>query len=99
MALFDKTPEIPRQKFKEILKKTEIKPAQGRPLSERQRVDLGQKILRGRVGDAISKSEYSRTLNKLRSEKINEQDFAKKYKMGKEIKFLQELEKKPDLPK
>jgi hypothetical protein len=47
-----------------------------------------------RLGSSISKPEYQRTLNKLRSEKMMEDDFTKKTKLGKEIKFLTELEKK-----
>jgi hypothetical protein len=98
MSLFDKKPEIPRPQFKEILKKSNIKIGSGKQLSERQKANIEQRDFPKRFGSTISKGEYARTLNRLKGEKINERDFVRKTKLGKEIKFLQELEKKPDLP-
>jgi len=93
MPLFDKKSEIPRHQFKDILKKTDVKIG-GRQLSSREKTLMEKKDFPKRFGSSISKSEYSRTLNRLKSEKMNEQDFTKKIKKGKEIKFLEKLEKK-----
>lgn len=99
MSLFEKQPEIPRAQFKDILKKSDIKIGQGRQLSSREKENIESRDFPKRFGPAISRSEYARTLNRLKSEKTTEQDFVRKMKLGKEIKFLQEIEKKPDLPK
>jgi DNA-binding IclR family transcriptional regulator len=47
-----------------------------------------------KLGSTISKSEYERTIRNLQSQKMVEQDFSKKYKLTKKIKYLKELEKK-----
>ena len=94
MPLFDKRPEISRSQFKDIIKKSDIKIGQGRQLSQREKERIEKIDFPKRLGVTISKSEYNRTLNKLKSEKINEQDFIKKNKIGRELKFLKDLEKK-----
>jgi len=99
MSLFEKRPEIPRSQFKDLLKKSDIKIGQGKQLSERQRGMIEKRDFPKRLGSSISQGEYARTLNRLKSEKMGEQDFIRKTKLGKEIKFLKELEKGPDLPK
>jgi hypothetical protein len=99
MPLFDKKPEIPRSQLKNILKKTDVKIGSGRQLSDRQKSMIEKRDFPKRFGSSISKSEYSRTLNRLKTEKRESPDFVKKIKIGKEIKFLEELEKKEDLPK
>ena len=99
MSLFEKGPEIQRSQFKDLLKKTDIKIGQGRQLSQRQKVRIEERDFPKRFGASISEGEYKRTINRLKSEKFNEQDFIKKTQLGKEIKFLKELEKGPDLSK
>jgi hypothetical protein len=99
MALFDKQPEIPREKLKEMLKKSDIKIGQGKGLSDRQKESIESRDFPKKFGASINHSEYTRTINRMRMEKANEHDFAKKAKMGKELKFLQEIEKKGEAPK
>jgi len=99
MPLFDKRPEIPRSQFKEILKKADVKIGQGRQLSNMERERIEKVDFPKRFGSSISQGEYKRTINRLNVAKRDEQDFTRKIKLGKEIKFLKELEKKPDLPK
>lgn len=93
MPLFNKRSDIPRRQFKDILKKANIKVG-GRQLSNREKEMMEKKDFPKKFGSSISKSEYLRTINRLKSEKMIEQDFTKKIKKGKEIKFLKELEKK-----
>jgi hypothetical protein len=99
MSLFDKQPSIPRSQFKETLKKADIKIGSGRQLSKLERERIEKVDFPKRFGSSISQGEYKRTLNRLSAQKRDEQDFTRKIKLGKEIKFLKELEKKPDLPK
>jgi len=98
MSLFEKKPEIPRSQFKDILKKADVRIGEGRQLSPNEKANIEHREFPKRFGSTISKTEYNRTINRLKSEKTSEQDFTRKIKLGKEIKFLQELEKKPDLP-
>ena len=95
MPLFNKRSDIPRHQFRDILKKTDIK-ISGRQLSGREKTNLEKIDFPKRYGSSISKSEYSRTINKLKGEKMVEQDFTKKVKLGKKVKFLEGLEKEPD---
>jgi len=95
MPLFDKRPDISRHQFRDILKKTDVK-ISGRQLSDREKQKIEKVDFSRRLGSSISKSEYSRTLNKLKSEKRDEADLTKKIKLGKEIKFLQEVEKRDE---
>jgi len=98
MALFDRQPEIPRSRFRDILKKSNIRIGQSKPLSEGKKSLIENRDFPRRLGDTISKSEYERTVRGLENQKIHEQDFVKKHKLDKEIKFLKELEKKdPEL--
>jgi hypothetical protein len=99
MALFDKQPEIPRSQFRDILKKSDIRIGQSKPLSENKKSLIEKKDFPKRFGETINRQEYDRTIRRLRSEKIAETDFAKKSRLGKELKFLQELEKKDNTPK
>lgn len=92
MPLFDKRPDIPRHQFKNIIKKADIKIG-GRQFSGREKEMMEKKDFPKRFGSSISKSEYDRTIRRLKSEKMTEQDFTKKIKKGKEIKFLEKLEK------
>ncbi len=99
MPLFEKRPEIPRQQFKALLKKANVKIGPGRQLSNIERGRIEKTAFPKRFGPSISKSEYLRSINRLRSEKMQTRDFAKKTKLGKEIKFLEELEKQSDSSK
>ncbi len=99
MSLFDKKPEIPRSQFREILKKSDVKIGSGRPLSQTHRERIEKLDFPKRLGETISKGDYLRTLNRLKSEKSVEQDYSKKIRMGKTIKFLEELEKKGETSK
>ena len=99
MSLFEKKPEIPRSQFRDILKKSDIKIGQGRQMSQRERAKIEKVDFSKRLGPSISHSEYKRTINKLTQEKMGEQDFTRKVKLGRELKFLKELEKGTDLPK
>lgn len=99
MPLFDKKPDIPRSQFKEILKKSDVKVGRGRPLSNFEREKIEKADFPKRYGASISQREYQRTINRLKSTKRDEQDFTKKIKMGKEIKFLEELKKTGETPK
>ena len=92
MPLFAKKSDIPRSQFRDILKKTELKSG-ARKLPSREKIMMEKRDFPKRFGSSISKSEYDRTVNRLKSEKMNEQDFTKKIKKGREIKFLQKLEK------
>ncbi|MEK7664966.1 MAG: hypothetical protein AAB361_02390 [Patescibacteria group bacterium] len=94
MSLFEKKPEIPKRQLKEFFKKTDIKIGQGRQLSEREKGKLAIKYFPRKYSSSISKGEYSRSLNELKKQKGQEQDFTKKTKMGREIKFLEEAEKR-----
>lgn len=97
MSLFEKKPEIPKKQFKDFLKKTDIKIGQGRQLSNREKESMANKYFPKKYDSSISKREYSISLNGLKEQKRQEQDFIKKTKMGREIKFLKEIEKK-DFP-
>jgi len=99
MGIFDKRSDIPRTQFNEILKKTDIKIGSGRQLSNSERDRLGKVDFPKRMGSSISQGEYKRTLNRLRAEKRDEQDFTNKIKMGKKIKFLEGLQKPDSQPK
>jgi hypothetical protein len=99
MPLFDKKPEIPRSQFKDILKKSNFKIDQSKPLSDRQRSLIERKDFPRKLGSTISKSEYERTVRDLEKTKREETDFSKRYKINKEIKFLKELENKGDSAK
>jgi len=99
MPLFDKRSEIPRPQFKDILKKSDIKIGHGRQLSNFEKERIEKVDFPKRFGPSISQGEYQRTLNRLKMEKRDEQDFTKKIKMGKEIKFLEELKKNDNLSK
>lgn len=94
MSLFEKRPEIPKRQLKEFFKKTDIKIGQGRQLSTREKGKLAIKYFPRKYNSSISQKEYSRSLNALKEQKRQEQDFAKKTKMGREIKFLKEAQKK-----
>lgn len=99
MPLFEKRPEIPRSQFKDILKKANIKIGPGRQLSNTEKGKIEERDFPKRFGSSISKSEYTRTINRLKGEKMQSGDFVKKTKLGKEIKFLKELEKQGDSSK
>jgi len=99
MALFDKRPEIPRSQFREILKKSDVRTGQSKPLSETRKSLIEKRDFSRKLGGTISKSEYDRTVRGLESRKRQEQDFSKRYQLSKEIEFLKELEKKGDSPK
>ena len=97
MSLFEKKPEIPKRELKKLFKKVDVKIGQGRQLSSREKEKIAIKYFPRKYNSSISKGEYSRSLNELKEQKRQEQDFTKKTKMGREIKFLEEIEKK-DLP-
>lgn len=97
MSLFQKRPEIPRSQFKEFFKKTDIKIGQGRQLTERQRGKIEAEYFPKKYRSTISKQEFSRSLNALEKQKHDELDFTKKTKIGRELKYLKEIEKK-DFP-
>jgi hypothetical protein len=99
MPLFDKRSEISRSQFREILKKTDIKVGLGKPLSENQKARIEKLDFPKKLGETISKGDYARTINRLKSEKSMEQDYGKKIRMSKTVKFLEELEKKGESPK
>ena len=92
MSLFNKRSDIPRQQFKSILKKTDVK-ISGKQLSNRVKESIEKLDFPKRFGASISQSEYLRTLNRLKAERSKEHDFTRKIKIDKKIKFLEELEK------
>jgi len=94
MTLFDKKSEIPRSQLKNILGKSDVKAGSGRQLSAKQKILMEKKDFPKKFGESISKAEYKMTVNKLKAEKRNQEDFSQKLKIGKKIKFLEELEKK-----
>lgn len=98
MPLFDKRSEITRPQFREILKKTNIKVGP-KPLSDAQKERIEKLDFPKNLGETISKGDYKRAINRLKSEKSMEPDYGKKFRMGKTIKFLEELEKKGESPK
>jgi len=97
MSLFEKKPEIPKKQFKEFLKKTDIKIGQGRQLSNREKENMATKYFPRKYDSSISGKEFDRSLQGLKKEKVQEKDFVKKTKMGREIKLLEEI-KKRDFP-
>ncbi|MBI2054146.1 MAG: hypothetical protein HYT36_02340 [Candidatus Staskawiczbacteria bacterium] len=97
MSLFEKKPEIPRRQFKNFLKSTEIKSEGQRQLKPRERKKLEVKYFPRKYHSTISKGEYQRSLHSLKEQKRLEQDFQKKTKMQREIKYLEELQKR-DFP-
>lgn len=99
MPLFEKRPEIPRSQFKALLKKANIKIGAGKQLSDAEKSRIERRDFPKRFGSSISESEYKRTINRLKAEKMQSRDFAEKTKLGKEIKFLEELEKQDDSSK
>jgi hypothetical protein len=98
MGIFDKRSDVPRSQFNEILKKTDVK-VPGRQLSGFERERIGKVDFPKKFGASISQGEYKRTLNRLKTQKRDEHDFVRKTKMGKEIKFLEGIEKQDNLPK
>jgi hypothetical protein len=96
MALFDKKSEIPRSQFKNILGKSDVKAGAGKQLSAKQKILMEKRDFPRKFGESISKAEYKMTVNKLKSERRGQEDFSQKLKLGKKIKFLEELEKKGD---
>jgi hypothetical protein len=98
MPLFDKRPDISRQQFKDILKKSNIR-ISGKQLSDRIKESIEKLDFPKKFGGSISHSEYTRTLNRLKAEKSKEHDFTRKIKIDKKIKFLEEIEKKEDSSK
>lgn len=96
MALFDKKSEIPRSQFKKILGNPDIKAGTGKQFSAKQKILMEKRDFPRKFGESISKSEYKMTVNRLKAEKRNLEDFSQKLKLGKKIKFLEELEKKED---
>ena len=96
MSLFRQKPEIPRPQFQNILKKTNIKIGVGRQLSRGERNKIEKIDFPRRYGPTISKSEYSKTIRRLKAEKKEAPDYTRQIKLRKEIKFLETLEKKED---
>lgn len=94
MPLFKDKPEISRQHFRDILKKSNFKIGQSKPLSDAQRSLIEKRDFSRRLGSSISKVEYEKTIRNLENQKRKEQDFSTKYKLTKKIKYLKELEKK-----
>jgi len=94
MALFDKNQEIFRSKLKDILKKTDVNLGNQKSLNPRQRVHIEEDVFSKKYGDSISEGEYSKAVNDLKRLKMQESDFMKKTKIGKEIKYLEGLRKK-----
>jgi hypothetical protein len=99
MPLFEKKPEIPKKELKEFFKKADVKIGQGHQLSSREKEKIAVKYFPRKYDSSISKGEYARSLQGLKKEKLQEQDFIKKTKIGREIKFLEEIEKKDFFPK
>lgn len=99
MSLFEKKPEVPRRQFKEFLKKTEIETPGPRQLKPRERKKLEVKYFPRKYHSTISKGEYMRSLHSLKEQKRLEPDFSKRTKMQREIKYLEELEKRDFPPK
>lgn len=97
MPLFEKKPEIPKKELKKIFKESDIKIGEGRQLSVRDKEKIAVKYFPRKYDSSVSKGEYSRSLRGLKEQRRQEQDFIKKTKLGREIKFLEEMEKK-DLP-
>ncbi len=96
MALFDKKSEIPRSQLKNILGKSDVRAGGGKQLSAKQKILMEKRDFPRKFGESISKGEYKMTVNKLKAERRGQEDFTKKLKLGKKIKFLEELEKKGD---
>lgn len=99
MPLFDKRSEIPRSQLRNILGKSDLKAGIGKRFSEKQKTLMEKRDFPKKFGESISKTEYKMTVNRLKSEKRGEEDFSQKLKLDKKIKFLEELEKKGDIPK
>lgn len=99
MALFDKKSDITRSQLKNILEKSDVKIGAGKQLSKMQKTLMEKRDFPKKFGESISKSEYTRAINKLKTEKANERDFGLKIKLDKKIKFLKEIEEKGDIPK